>query len=249
MNPYTPPGTPLPAITVAGRLDRLRATFDAHEIDALVVTTLANVRYLTGFTGSAGVLTVTAAGAILTTDGRYRTQSAEQVDRAGAAGDVTIVIGSVAEQRDAARQALDGGSTAGGRVGLEADNVSWNGQRTWAGLLGRDLVATANVVEALRQCKDAAELARMERAAAIADAALFEVLPLLDQGVSEEHFALELDTRHAAGRRRGHGVRDDRGQPARTRPSRTTAPVPGGSATATRWWSTSAPPSRGTART
>ncbi len=194
MNPYTPPETPLPAITVAGRLDRLRTTFDAHEIDALVVTTLANVRYLTGFTGSAGVLTVTADAAVLTTDGRYRTQSAEQVTRAGAGEDVKIVIGSMAEQRDAARDALDGASAAGGRVGLEGDNVSWNGQRAWAGLLERDLVATANVVEALRQCKDAAELARMERAAAIADAALFEVLPLLEQGVSEEHFALELDS-------------------------------------------------------
>ena len=50
------------------------------------------------------------------------------------------------------------------------------------------------VVEALRQGKDAAEIERMERAAAIADAALFEVLPLLGQGVSEEHFALALDT-------------------------------------------------------
>ena len=53
---------------------------------------------------------------------------------------------------------------------------------------------TANAVEALRERKDAAEIARMERAAAIADAALFEVLPLMSQGVSEEHFALELDT-------------------------------------------------------
>ena len=53
---------------------------------------------------------------------------------------------------------------------------------------------TTNAVEALRERKDAAEIARMERAAAIADAALFEVLPLMSQGVTEEHFALELDT-------------------------------------------------------
>ena len=162
-----------------------------HQIDALVVTTLANVRYLTGFSGSAGVLTVSGGGAVLTTDGRYRTQSAEQVSRSGAGDDVDIVIGSAAEQRQAARALLTG---TGMRVGLEADNVTWNGQRTWTELLDRDLVATANVVEALRQCKDPAELDRMERAAAIADAALFEVLPLLGQGVSEEHFALELDS-------------------------------------------------------
>ncbi len=192
-NPYSPASTPLPAITVTGRLDRLRATFDEHEIDALVVTTLPNVRYLTGFTGSAGILTVTRDVALLTTDGRYRTQSAEQVERAGASAQVEIAIGTVTEQRQAARAAL--GAAGSGRIGLEAGNVTWNGQRAWADILDGDtLVATSNAVEALRERKDAAEIARMERAAAIADAALFEVLPLMGRGVTEEHFALELDT-------------------------------------------------------
>ena len=192
-NPYAPPTGALPAISVTGRLDRLRESFDRHEIDALIVTTLANVRYLTGFSGSAGVLTVTRDAALLTTDGRYRTQSGEQVEKAGVGGQVDITIGPVTEQRKAARAALD--ATAIGRIGLEADSVSWSGQRTWAELLdaGR-LVPTSNAVEVLRERKDAAEIARMERAAAIADAALFEVLPLLGQGVTEEHFALELDT-------------------------------------------------------
>ena len=99
----------------------------------------------------------------------------------------------MAEQRKAAQAAL--GAAAVARVGLEADNVSWSAQRTWADLLDADrLVPTSNAVEALRERKDAAEIARMERAAAIADAALFEVLPLMSQGVTEEHFALELDT-------------------------------------------------------
>jgi Xaa-Pro aminopeptidase len=192
-NPYSPALAALPPITVTGRLDRLRAAFDEHEIDALVVTTLPNVRYLTGFTGSAAVLTVTRAGALLTTDGRYRTQSAEQVEQAGAGGQVEIAIGAGAEQRRAATSALDGDGIA--RIGLEAANVSWSGQRCWADSLGGDrLVATSNAVEALRERKDSAEIARMERAAAIADAALFEVLPLMSQGVTEEHFALALDT-------------------------------------------------------
>jgi Xaa-Pro aminopeptidase len=198
-NPYVPPAATLPPITVVGRLDRLREAFDGHEIDALVVTTLANVRYLTGFAGSAGVLTVTRNGALLTTDGRYRTQSAEQVERSGAAPQVEIVIGPVAEQRKAAQELLDPSIV---RIGLEADNVSWSGQRTWADLLDGDrLVPTSNAVEALRERKDEAEIARMERAAAIADAALFDTLPLMGQGVTEEHFALELDTamrRHGA---------------------------------------------------
>ncbi len=192
-NPYLPSASPLPAITVSGRLNRLRDAFDEHDIDALVVTTLANVRYLTGFSGSAAVLTVTRDTALLTTDGRYRTQSAEQIAQAGAASQVDITIGSGTEQRNAAQAALSLAAIA--RIGLEADNVTWSAQRTWSDLLGADrLVATTRAVEALRERKDAAEIARMERAAAIADAALFEVLPLMSQGVSEEHFALELDT-------------------------------------------------------
>jgi Xaa-Pro aminopeptidase len=177
----------LPPMSVAGRLDALRAGFDGF--DALVVTTLPNVRYLTGFAGSAGVLLVTEDGALLTTDGRYRTQSAEQVTAAGA--QVEIAIGNTAAQRQAAVSFLSHLP----RVGLEADNVSWSGQRAWSSLLeSTELVPTSNAVEALREVKDAAEIARMERAAAIADAALYEVLPMLSEEVTEELFALELDT-------------------------------------------------------
>jgi Xaa-Pro aminopeptidase len=191
-NPYLPGTAPLPPIVVTGRLDRLRAAFDEHEVDALIVTTLPNVRYLTGFSGSAAVLVVTKDLSVLTTDGRYRTQSAEQLQAAGAP-EVEISIGTGREQREAVRAAL--GSAGAARIGLEAGNVTWSGQRAWADVLSGDkLVPTANAVEALRERKDAAELARMERAAAIADAALFEVLPLMSQGITEEHFALELDT-------------------------------------------------------
>jgi Xaa-Pro aminopeptidase len=177
----------LPPISVAGRLDTLRAGFG--DIDALVVTTLANVRYLSGFTGSAGILVVTPDGALLTTDGRYRTQSAEQVEAAGAR--VEIAIGGLAEQRKLAQSFL--GSSA--RIGLEADNVTWSEKRVWADVLNSaQLVPTSKAVEALREVKDAAEIARMERAARIADAALAEVLPLMSEHVTEEQFALELDT-------------------------------------------------------
>ncbi|HEY3844639.1 MAG TPA: Xaa-Pro peptidase family protein [Acidimicrobiales bacterium] len=182
-----PPTSPLPPMSVRGRLDALRSRFDG--VDALVVTTLPNVRYLTGFTGSAAVLVVTAAGALLTTDGRYRTQSAEQVSGAGA--DVEITIGGLADQRRAVTEYV----SVAARIGLEADNVTWAGQRTWAELLSSaELVPTSNAVEALREVKDEAEIARMERAAAIADAALYEVLPMLDDDVTEEQFGLALDT-------------------------------------------------------
>jgi len=181
----------LAPLEVAARLPRLRQRFEAAEVDALVVTNLTNVRYLTGFTGSAAVLAITAEGALLTTDGRYRTQSAEQLTAAGMQGVIDLCIGGVDVQRDAL-----GGLLATGVVGLEADSVTWAQATGWEERLGRSLVATSGVVEALRQVKDAGELARMGHAAAIADAALRDVLSNLGApGMTEEGFAHLLDSR------------------------------------------------------
>ena len=69
-------------------------------IDALLVTHLPNVRYLTGFTGSAAMLLVTDDALVFTSDGRYRTQAGEQLGAAGV--DARIEIGAtVAQQREA----------------------------------------------------------------------------------------------------------------------------------------------------
>ena len=176
---------------VAGRLGRLRQQIPGAEADALLITALPNIRYLTGFTGSAGLLLVTAGQALLTTDGRYRTQAAEQLQSAGVADAVELVIGGVQTQR----QALVGLAVPYKRIGLEAEHISWAAQRRWADTLSANqLIPTAGVVEGLRQRKDAGEVARMTRAAAIADAALGEVLALLGQGATEETVALALDS-------------------------------------------------------
>ena len=124
----------LPPMPVTGRLDRVRQLFaaidgDGATIDALLVTTPANIRWLTGFSGSAGLLMVTAGGAALTTDGRYRTQSAEQLRGAGVGDDVSIVVGGVQAQREGLNEAVKSAA----RIGLEADDVTWAAQRSWAG--------------------------------------------------------------------------------------------------------------------
>jgi Xaa-Pro aminopeptidase len=193
----------MPPLAVTGRLDRVRAALAGLEgtdpsPEALLVTTPANVRWLTGFTGSAGVLLVTAAHAVLTTDGRYRTQAAEQLDGAGVGGEVDVCIGGVTAQREALAEAAG----PAGAIGLEATDVSWAAVSSWEAVFApRRLVATQGVVESLREVKDAGEIARMERAAAIADAALGSVLHLLadagrDRGaapLTEAGFAAALD--------------------------------------------------------
>ena len=184
----------LPPLDCTGRLDRLREALPDAGVDALLVTTPANIRWLSGFTGSAGLLLVTGDRALLTTDGRYRTQSVEQTTAAGVAGDVEVTVGGAQDQREAV-VAVARGNTV---VGLEAEHVTWGAQRSWAELLGEaELSPTRQLVEVLRQTKDAGEILRMERAAAIADEALARVLPLLGrarrEAVTESDFATALD--------------------------------------------------------
>lgn len=169
------------------RLDRLRRLLHRDQLDALVVTNLTNVRYLTGFTGSAGVLVVTDAAAVLVTDGRYADQAPAQVQQAGAPVEVRV---SGTEQ-DKIVVATIGASE---RVGLEAATISWSAQLRYAALLDSSLTASVDLVEQLRVVKDEGEIDRMAAAAAIADSALAEVRHLLDERVTEVEFGLALDT-------------------------------------------------------
>lgn len=179
----------LPPMDVAGRLDRLRGAFPAAGLDALLVTELANVRYLTGFTGSAGVLVVVEGGAILVTDGRYATQAPAQLAAAGAGAEVEI---APADPHGAVAAALGGAR----RLGLEAGAVTWAQQRTYADrLAGVELVPTTELVELLRLRKDDGEVARIAAAAGATDAAVADVVPMLLEGATELDVAAELDHR------------------------------------------------------
>jgi Xaa-Pro aminopeptidase len=189
----------LAPLEVASRLEKLRGRFGEAGVDSLIVTNLANVRYLSGFSGSAGVVVVTSKSAVLTTDGRYRTQSAEQVEAAGVAASMDIAVGNAEHQRAAVRSALVAASAR--RVGLEAESVTWAASRRWREIFDDEAegVPSVGVVEGLREVKDAGELDRMARAAAIADGALAEVLPMLAEvsatsTLTEGEFALALDT-------------------------------------------------------
>lgn len=167
----------------AGRRAALRRRLDAAGLDALLVTRLINVRYLTGFTGSAGRLLVTADGAadLLATDGRYREQAAAQVtdiERHESRGTAWL------RDRLGARR----------RLGVESHALTWDAARALVeDLDGVEVVPAPGHVEVLRTGKDDAELALIRRACAATDAALTAVLADLRTGVSERDLARQLD--------------------------------------------------------
>ncbi|HZB24362.1 MAG TPA: aminopeptidase P family N-terminal domain-containing protein, partial [Gaiellaceae bacterium] len=163
----------LPPMDVAARTERLRGRFEQAGIDALLVTRLPNVVYLTGFSGSAAMVLVGPDELVFVTDGRYAEQAGEQLATAGVEARLEVRV-SQTGQRDVMRE------SAGGyrRLGLEAHGVTWSQQRTFAGewFPDAELVATEGLVEALRKVKDAGEVERMAAAATIADEALARVL-------------------------------------------------------------------------
>jgi len=189
--PRPPDLATLPAMDVPVRTDRLRALLADAGCDALLVTKLVNIRYLTGFTGSAALLLVTADDLVFVSDGRYGEQSTEQLAAAGVPAHIEI---SGTDQKDI----VAGAVTAAGvrRLGLEADAVTWAAQRTYGTdwFPAAELVPTTGLVAGLRVTKDAGEQARIAAAAAIADTALDRLRPRLLDSPTEADFGLELDT-------------------------------------------------------
>lgn len=193
MKPEAPLAQPttLAPMDVAGRAPRLIERLAGAGCDALLVTTLVNVRYLTGFTGSAAMLLVGPDGLLLVTDGRYREQAAEQLAAAGVEADLRIELTAASQF-----QVLSDATTSL-RLGLEAHAVTWADQRRMQRThfpYVVELVATEGLVEELRLVKDDGEVARIAAAAAVASTALANTWTLLYERPTESDFGLALDS-------------------------------------------------------
>ncbi len=177
----------LPPLRADGRIDRLRGRLADSGVDAAVIAEPANVRWLTGFTGSNGTVVVLGSGeALLVTDSRYAEQAPAQLAAAGCRNAVEVVVARRAAH--AAAERLGGVA----RLGLE-DSVSWREQIRWSEAVDSETVPLTEAVEELRAVKDPAELARMQAAARIADQALAAAEPLLRPGVTEAQVQQALD--------------------------------------------------------
>jgi Xaa-Pro aminopeptidase len=181
-------------VTHSQRRDNLKTQIAATGLDAMLVTDLINVRYLSGFTGSNGALLVFADDreAVLATDGRYRTQAAEQ------APGLEVAIERAVGRYLAGRAAADGVR----KLGFESHVITVDGLDALKSALDEqnsdgatELVRAAGTVEALREVKDAGELALLRLACEAADAALKDLVERggLRPGRTEREVARELE--------------------------------------------------------
>jgi Xaa-Pro aminopeptidase len=167
------------------RRARLTERLPALGADALLVSRLPNVRYLTGFSGSNGQVLVGPAGSVFLTDGRYDEQSRREV------GDLERRIyldGFPALLQEVCRVL---GVT---RLGFEAAGTTVKSlEELEEGLEGIELVSVGTEVERLRWVKEEPELLLIEHAQELTDAGFDELPRILRQGVSERKAALELE--------------------------------------------------------
>jgi Xaa-Pro aminopeptidase len=168
----------LPPLQIAGRAERVRRHLDG--VDALLVTDLVNVRWLTGFTGSSGWLLLLPDHLALVTDGRYGEQATAQMAAAGVDG-VVLEGRSVAAMTDLLTEA----ASAIARLGFESSHVTFAEHQRLSAALTAVMTPTTGIVQRERRSKDDGEIARMATACRIADQALADVWPLLHERPTE----------------------------------------------------------------
>ncbi|WP_288050467.1 Xaa-Pro peptidase family protein [Nocardia sp.] len=177
----------------AARRSALRSLLVENEVDALLVTDLVNIRYLTGFTGSNATLLVHSWDmrnaedrTVIGTDGRYHSQIAEQVP------DLRAEIARATARRIVALA----GEWQMGRIGYESHVVTVDEHRGFVEQgTGLEFVAAPGLVEQLRTVKDDYEVEQLRAACAAGDAGLATLLERggLRPGRTERQVARDLE--------------------------------------------------------
>jgi Xaa-Pro aminopeptidase len=173
-----------------GRQRKLREHLATTRFDGLLISHLPNIRYLCGFTGSAGLLLVEEAGSVFFTDVRYDTQAHEEVKAAKVVIAPKSVLAALGEFLGGRRR-----RTKGWTIGVEAEHFTIAEKKRLIKLRpsGVTLKDAPAVVERARMVKDADEL-QLIRAAVGLGAKLFErALEVIRPGVKEVEVAAEME--------------------------------------------------------
>ena len=167
------------------RRNRLQGRLTDLDVDAVLVSNLPNVRYLTGFTGSSASVLVGTAGSVFFTDGRYAEQSRLEVHD----------LERVASMEPPAPAILDHCRRLGvRRLGFERHTVTVAQHEAWKQKLEDvELVGIDREVERLRWTKDVEELGLLHAAQEATDAAFADILDVLAIGITERQAAAWLE--------------------------------------------------------
>lgn len=166
------------------KLEKLRAQLKEDKIDALLVTNPYNRRYLTGFTGTAGVAIVSQEDAVFITDFRYTEQAEKEVEGFRIVQHTKTMIEEVAEQSK--RMNVD-------TLGFEKEDMSYGLYELYNQHVTANLKPVAGLIEKLRIVKSAEEIAVLKQAAKIADDAFEHIIQYIRPGITELDVSNELE--------------------------------------------------------
>ena len=177
----------------SSRQQRLREALLGARLDVLLVTHLPNIRYLCGFSGSAGALLIDEGGSTFFTDGRYTQQAEAEVQGArviiAKKGVLASAAGWASRKRSASRSAKSQ------RLGVEGEYLTVAARRSLSEALPKHihLREAPPLVEQARMVKDVDEISAI-RAAVARGAELFNsALPVIRPGVREVEVAAEME--------------------------------------------------------
>jgi len=167
------------------RLVVLRQKLVEQDLDAILITQPENRRYLSGFTGSTGVLLISQYQAILATDFRYYEQVEKQApdfELAKVAGRFETILPELVRH------------VAARRVGFESAHLTVEQHQQWQEVAeGFELASTNELVKGIRAVKDEDELSKIKKAIALADQAIAHIVGFIEPGLTEKEVAWELE--------------------------------------------------------
>lgn len=167
------------------RVERLRSKLAELGLEAFLIGSGHNRRYISGFTGSSGMVLLTEQGDFLLTDFRYTVQAEQQ------SPGFTIVEHGVNPMETVKDLLLQSGAK---RLAFEQEHTVYGDYVRYGKTLGDvELVPAAGVVEGLRVIKEESEIAIMQEAAELADATFAYVTGLLASGMKESDIALKME--------------------------------------------------------
>jgi Xaa-Pro aminopeptidase len=188
---------PLPSTAdLARRHARIRQDFEALNLDALVVTSFTNIRYLANHVGSAGILVLTTDAAHLVVDFRY--QAAVAALQASPAACPNLHVHAVpGSYEDALLTCL---ATIGvSRAGIEAADMTvsrweWLVSNAASRQINLTFRSTSSVVEKARAVKDASEIQILRESAHRLDPVVSAALAAVRPGVAERAVAMAIES-------------------------------------------------------
>ncbi|KYG30966.1 M24 family metallopeptidase [Alkalihalobacillus trypoxylicola] len=167
------------------RINKLREKLAEKQLDGLIISSSINRRYISGFTGSAGMVLITQESALFITDFRYVEQAKEQ------AADFDIIQHKGPIIEELATQIKQLGLA---KVGFEKDHVVYTMFESFQKQIENStLIPVTGMIEALRMYKEPAEVELMKQAGKIADAAFEHILTYIKPGVKEIDVSNELE--------------------------------------------------------